>query len=142
MANVSYTNYRNSLLGGDIDLLVATIKIALVRNYTYNATHKFLSEVTAAGATIHATSAALANKTTVGGVFDADDITLTTAADANPHTLIAYQSSALTGGADVAATAQLLCWYFDTGVGIPITPTAGSLTIIWPTTAAKIYKIG
>jgi hypothetical protein len=142
MANASYTSFKNAMLGGDVDLLAATVKVALVRGYTFNAAHQVVADITGAGGIIHATSNALANKTITAGVFDADDVTITTAADAAAHILIAYQASAVTGGADVPAAQQVLCWYFDTGTGIPVTPGTGVITVTWPSTAAKIYKIG
>ena len=39
------------------------MKVALVRSYTFNAAHKFVSDLTTAGGVLHATSAALASKT-------------------------------------------------------------------------------
>jgi hypothetical protein len=142
MANASYTSFKDGLLNGDYDLSVATLKVALVRTYTYSITHTNMAQVTAAGGVMNGTPATLANKTVSGGIFDADDATITTTADANTHILIVYQSSAVTGGGDVAAANQLLCWYFDTGTGLPLTPGAGVVTVTWPNTAAKIYKLG
>lgn len=142
MANASYTSFKDGILNGDYDLMVATLKVALVRGYTFSATHTNMAQVTGAGGVLNGTPATLANKTVTGGVFDADDCTITTTADANPHTLIVYQASAFGGGADVGASSQLLCWYFDTGTGLPLTPGAGVVTVTWPSTAPKIYKIG
>jgi hypothetical protein len=142
VANASFTTFRDGILTGKYDLSVASIKVALIKGYTFTPTHTFMSEVTGAGASVNAVSAKLANPTVTGGVFDADDTTLTTTTDATPHTLIAYQASAPTGGADIAATAQRVMWYFDTGTGLPVTPGAGTLTVTWPAGAAKIYKIG
>lgn len=141
MANASFTTFRDGILKGAIDLDTAVLKVALVSGYTFNAAHTFMSDVTGAGGTVNGT-ATLANVTVSGGVVDADDVILTTTASGNPHTLIVYQASAVTGGADVAATAQRLCWFFDTGTGLPVTPGAGTLTITWPNTANKIYKVG
>jgi hypothetical protein len=141
MANASYTSFKDGILNGDYDLSVATLKVALIRSYTYSAAHTNMGQVTAAGGVMNGAAATLANKTVVGGVFDADDCTITTTADANPHILVVYQASAVTGGADVAASSQLLCWYFDTGTGLPLTPGAG-VTVTWPSSAPKIYKIG
>lgn len=129
-------------MNGTVNLTTGVIKVALIKGYTYNAAHTYYSDATTAGATINGTAQTLLNKTTTGGIFDADDITITVTADAAPHTLLAYQASAATGGADVAPTAQRLLWYFDTGTGLPATPGAGTLTVTWPSTAAKIYKIG
>lgn len=142
MANQSYTAFRNGILTGAYDLDTAVLKVAAVAGYTFSAAHATMADVTAAGGTINGAPATLANPTVAAGVFDADDSTITTTASANPHVLIVYQASAVTGGADVAPAQQRLCWYFDTGNGLPVTPGAGTLTITWPSTAAKIYKVG
>lgn len=142
MANSSYTAFKSGILTGAYDLDTAVLKVALVGGYTFNASHSFMSDVTAAGGVVNGTPATLANVTVAGGVFDADDNTITTTASSSSHYLIVYQASAIAGGADVAATAQRLCFYFDTGTNLPITPGAGTLTITWPNAAAKIYKVG
>ncbi len=142
MANASYTAFRTGLMSGLYDLDTAVLKCALVGGYVYSATHATMADVTTAGGVANGTPAILANPTITAGVFDADDCTITTTASASTHALIVYQASALTGGADVAPASQRLCWYFDTGTNLPITPGAGVITITWPNTAAKIYKIG
>lgn len=142
MANASWPSFREGLMTGAVDLDTAVLKVALVRGYTYTAAHIYLSDVTAAGGTINATSAALTGISCTGGVFDANDTTLATTANSTNHVLIVYQSSAATGGADLAATAQRLCLYMDTGTNLPIQPGTGTLNITWPNTADKIYRIG
>jgi hypothetical protein len=142
MANASYTAFKNGILTGAYDLDTAVLKVALVGGYTFSAAHTSMADVTSAGGVVNGTPATLANVTIVAGVFDADDNTITTTASGSSHVLIVYQASAITGGADVTAANQKLCWYFDTGTNLPITPGAGSLTITWPSTAAKIYKVG
>ena len=138
----SYTGFKNGILTGAIDLDTAVIKVALVSGYTFSAAHTYMSDVTGAGGVVNGTPAVLTNPTVSGGVFDADDVSITTTSSGNPHVLIVYQASAVTGGADVAATAQRLLFYIDTGTNLPITPGAGTLTITWPNTANKIYKVG
>lgn len=142
MANASYTAFKNGLMLAQYNLTTASIKVAVVRGYTFSAAHVFMSDVTTAGGTVHATSGVLANPTLTGGVFDADDVSITTTANASSHVLIVYQASAVTGGADVAASAQRLMFYFDTGTGLPITPAAGALAITWPSGTSKIYQLG
>lgn len=142
MANASYTAFKSGILTGAYDLDTAVLKVALVSGYTFSSAHSTMADVTAAGGVTNGTPATLANVTVVGGVFDADDNTITTTASSASHVLIVYQASAVTGGADVAAANQRLCFYFDTGTNLPITPGAGTLTITWPSTANKIYKVG
>lgn len=142
MANASYLPFRSGILTGAYDLDTAVLKAALVSGYTYDAAHAFMSDVTGNGGVINGTPVALTNATVSDGVFDADDVTITTTASGANHTLIVYQASAVTGGADVAAGSQRLCWYFDTGTNLPVVPGAGDLTVAWPNTANKIYKVG
>lgn len=142
MTNQSYTAFKSGILTGAYDLDTAVIKVALVSGYTFNSSHASMADVTAAGGVINGTPATLANVTVVGGVFDADDNVITTTASSASHYLIVYQASAITGGADVSAANQKVMWYFDTGTNLPITPGAGTLTITWPNTVSKIYKVG
>ncbi|MFD6770597.1 hypothetical protein ACFWC6_30740 [Micromonospora chalcea] len=142
MANGYFTPAVEGFIAGEIDLDTAVIKVALVRGYTFSASHKFVSDVTTAGGTINGTSAALANKTVSGGVFDADDTTISATASAVNHGLLLFQSSAVTGGADVAATAQRVIAWYDTGTGLPIQPGTGTVTITWPASNPKILKVG
>lgn len=129
-------------ISGEIDLDTAVIKAAFVRGYTFSAAHKFVSDVTGAGGTINGTSAALSGKTVTNGVFDAADTTASTTASAVDHGILLFQSSAVTGGADVAASAQRVIAWFDTGTGLPIQPGTGSTPITWDNGTNKILKVG
>jgi hypothetical protein len=145
MANALYDLGREGFLAGEIDWDTAVIKSSLVRGYTPNlTTHKFVSDVTGAGGTIVATTAAMTSKTIAAGVADAADITFTAVAAgaAIQHVLI-YQASAVTGGADVAASAQRVIALIDTttGVVLPVTPNGGDIIIQWDAGANKIFKL-
>lgn len=132
MANALFNPGREGFLLGEIDYDTATIKVALVRSYTFNAAHKFVSDATTAGAVLHATSAALASKTGVSGTADAADFTFTApAANASGHSLIYFQSSAVAGGGDVAATLQRLIAWVDTGTGLPVVPNGADIQVVF-----------
>lgn len=142
MANVVFDQARNGFLAGEIDFDTAVFKAALVRAYTpAPTTHKFVSDVTAAGGVLAATSAALTAKTITAGVADAADVTFTApAANASAHGVLVFQSSAVTGGSDVAATAQRVVAYFDTGTNLPVPSlNGGDVTITW--NASGIFSI-
>jgi hypothetical protein len=130
MANAHFKKGKEGFLLGEIDFDTAVIKAALVRGYTPDTTsHKFVSDVTGAGGTLVATSSALASKTGTNGVSDAADFSFTAvAAGAAIQHLIIYQSSAVTGGADVAASAQRLIAIYDDG-GLPVTPNGQDIAI-------------
>lgn len=141
MANAIFTAAAEAFISGAIDLDTAVIKAAFVRGYTFDATDVFVSDVVATG-TLNGTSAALANKTVTGGVFDADDTTITTTASASDHGILLFQSSAVTGGADVAQSSQRVIAYYDTGTGLPAQPGTGDTPVSWSSGANKILKVG
>lgn len=141
MANALFDPGREGFLDGTIDWDTATIKVALVRGYTFNVAHKFVSDITATG-TLAATSAALASKTVTNGVADAGDITFTAvASNASNHYLLVFQSSAVGGGVDVAATAQRVIAYIDTGTNLPAVPNGGDITVAWDNGGNRIFKL-
>ena len=116
--------------------------MSLVLGYTYDSAHDFVDDVTGAGGTLHATSAALSSISVTNGVFDAADITFTTpGTDANDHALLIFQSSAVAGGSDVASSAQRLVAWIDTGTGVPIKPAGGDITVIWDNGSNKIFSL-
>ena len=142
MANALFDPGREGFLAGEIDWDTAVIKIALVRGYTFSAAHKFVSDVTGASGVLHVTSSALTSKTVASGVANAGNVTFSAvASNASNHSVLVFQSSAVTGGADVAATAQRLIAWIDTGTNFPIVPNGGDVTISWDTGANKIFKL-
>src|SRR6478736_3575333 len=123
MANSLFDPGREGFLAGELDCDTAVIKVAEVRSYTFTASHKFVSDVTGASGVLHVTSAALASKTVTNGIADAADVTYTAVtANASSHSLLVFQSSAVTGGGDVAASAQRVIAWIDTGTNLPVTP--------------------
>lgn len=142
MANAVYNPAKEGFLDGTIDLDTAVIKAVLVRSYTYAASHKFVSDVTTAGGVLAGTPQTLGTKSVTNGVFDAADVTFTAvAANASGHSVLIYQASAVTGGADVAATAQRVIGYYDTGTLLPVTPNGGDITVAWDNGANKIFAL-
>lgn len=140
MANALFNPGREGFLDGTIDYDTAVIKVVLGRAYTYDATDKFVSDLTSHVAV--ATSAAFAGKTVTDGIADANDITFTAVgAGAACNSLIIYQASAVGGGGDVAAAAQRLIAFIDTATGLPVTPNGGDITITWDSGANKIFKL-
>ena len=127
MANTLFDIGREGFLAGEIDWDTATIKVSLVRSYTLNQAHKFVSDLTGAGGVLVATSIALSSKVVTSGIADAADITFSLVASGAAITsVIIYQSSAVGGGADVAATAQRLIVFSDTATGLPVTQRVNS----------------
>jgi len=141
VANAVFPKAKEGFLDGSIDLDTAVIKVALVRGYTYNSAHEFVSDVEGVG-TVHVTSGALQSIDVTNGVFDADDITFTTpSTDSNQHSLLIFQSSAVGGGSDVGSSSQRLIAWIDTGTGVPIVPAGGDITVQWDSGANKIFSL-
>jgi hypothetical protein len=142
VANALFDPGREGFLDGTIDWDTAVIKVALVRGYTFSASHKFVSDITGASGVLAATSAALGSKTVTNGVADAADITFSAvASNGSNHYLLIFQSSAVTGGSDVAASAQRVIAYIDTGTNIPAVPNGGDITVAWDNGSNKIFKL-
>lgn len=144
MGNVLFDKGRQGFLEGLIDWDTAVIKASLVRTYTSTSittAHSVVTDVTAIG-TIVATSGALTTKTVTSGVADGDDTTWTAVgAGAAVPTIIIYQSSAVTGGADVATSLQRLIAFLDTATGLPVTPNGGDITAVWSSGADRIFRL-
>lgn len=108
-----FANGRQGLGTGLIDLDTAVIRAALLRGYTYNSAHTFVSDVTGAGGTLVST-VNLSSVTFADGVLDAADPTFTAvAAGAAIPAVLLYQASAVGGGADVADSAKRLVAILD-----------------------------
>lgn len=142
MANALFGPGREGFLDGTIDYDTAVIKVSPIRAYTFSSAHKFVSDVTTAGGVLHGTAATLGSKTVTNGTADAADVTFTAlAANATSHCLLVYQASAVTGGADVAASAQRVICYIDTGTNIPFVPNGGDVVVAWDNGANKIFTL-
>lgn len=127
MANAIYPKWKEAVIQGSANSsLAGNVKAILVdtADYTYNAAHDFLDDVT--GAAIVATSANLGTKTYTNGTFDTADFTFTAVTGDVSEALIIYID---TGS---AATSRLVC-YRDTNVtGLPVTPNGGDITVSVP----------
>lgn len=142
MASGLYDKGREGFLGADIDWNGATIKAALIDTGTYTpnlGTHQFMSDVSG----IVSTPVALTTKTITAGVADADDVIFPAATGVSVEAVILYQSSAVGGGADVAAGSQRLIAYLDSAAvsGLPVTPNGTDIVLSWDNGANKIFKL-
>jgi hypothetical protein len=140
MANAIFPKGREGFANGDIDWSTAVIKVSLIRGYTYDSTDEFMSDVLSTGTL--ASTQTLASKTATNGTCDAADVTFTAVtANASNHNLIVYQASAVTGGADVATSAQRVIAHYDTGTNLPVVPNGGDVTVTWSSGADKMFTL-
>lgn len=136
MANALYPKWKEALLqaSANSDLSSGTVKVALVDTgtYTYSASHDFYDDVSAA---VVGTPQTLTSKTFTNGVFDADDVTFTSVSGASIEAIVIYIDTG------VAATSRLVA-YLDTSVtGLPLTPSGGSVTIVWDSGSNRIFSL-
>lgn len=140
MTNQLWDAGREGFLDGTIDWDTATIKVSLVRGYTFTAAHKFVSDLTATGTLV--ATATLASKTVAAGVADAADVTFTAVPTGTACSALAiYQTSAATGGADLAATAQRLIAFIDVATGLPVTPNGGDVQILFDNGVNRVFRL-
>lgn len=131
MASVLYPTGKKAFLDGDIDMLVDTIKAVIVSTaYTYSAAHDFYDDISASAI---CTPVTLSNKTTTGGVFDADDITPNDV-NGNIGAIVIYKDTG------VAGTSQLIA-HIDNMPELPASISPGSCPITWDSGASKIFAL-
>jgi len=133
MANAFYPEGKSAFMRSEINMLTDTVSVVLIdsTDYTYSETHEFLSDVPAAA---RIASAALANKSVLAGVFDADNVTLSAVTGDEAEAVIIYQDTG------VETTSRLIA-YLDTGSGLPVTPNGDDININWSDSATKIFKL-
>lgn len=134
MTSAVYPNAKELFLGADLSLTTMTIKAALIDTgvYTYSATHAYWS---AASAALIGSAVTLATgKTITSGVFDADDVTISTVTGNSAEAIILYQD---TGS---SSTSPLIC-FIDSGTGLPVTPNGGDISLVWDNGANKIFAL-
>lgn len=136
MANALYGKGRQHFLEGAITILSVNIKIVFLDAADYTPSidaDDFLDDVPA-GARV-ATSGNLANKTSTLGVFDADDITVSSVSGDVFEYVGMYNDS------PGAESGKHLIALIDTAIGLPFTPTGNNVTVSWDNGANKIFKL-
>jgi hypothetical protein len=129
MANAVYPKALEGFLSGAINLPSDDIRIALVdsADYTYSATHQFVSDV---GSTaIVARSGALTGKTVTGGAFDCDDPVVTGVTGDPVEIMVCYKHT----GND--ATARIISYHdreSDGTTALSLTPDGGNVNVAIP----------
>jgi len=142
VASQLYDAGREGFLAGEIDWDGAAIKAALVRGYSFSASHRFVSDVTNAGGSLVAISGALTGKSISAGVADAADVSFAAVpTGAAISAVIIFQASAVTGGSDVVPSAQRLICYMDTATGLPVTPNGQAIGLSWDNGSNRIFKL-
>jgi hypothetical protein len=135
MANVLYPKFKEACLGSGGTLPGGDVRVILVdlADYTYNATHEFLTSVVA-GARV-AVSPSLGSKVITNGIFSAGNTTFTAVTGDQSEALVLYLHTGTDG------TSRLIA-FLDTGItGMPVTPNGGDINVNWDTGANKIFAL-
>lgn len=135
MANQIYDLGLQGILDRTINLGGGQVTAGLLRGATFDDSHEFLADVTGAGATLVG-HALLTGETFANGVYDAADVALgAVTAGSACSAIILYQDTG------TPSTSRLIA-FWDTGIGLPITPDGGAVTIDWDNGANRIFSLG
>lgn len=134
MASAKYPKGMQKFLEGGIQWVAHDIKVVLVdlAEYTYSASHEFLSDVPA-GARV-ATFGNLTGKAATNGVATAANISVAASGDQS-EALIVYRDTG------VAGTSPLICFIDQATSGLPFTPNGGLCEITWDAGSNGIFAI-
>lgn len=135
MANVLYAKGRQGFLDGSIDWDTDDIRAILIdtADYTVNlSTHDNLDDIP--GAARVAVSGALAGKTVVDGVADANDVTFSAVSGDECEALVLYKHTG------TESTSRLIA-YIDSASGLPVTPNGGDIEVQWADGDDKIFRL-
>jgi len=128
MASQLYPKGAAHILGAatKVDLVADNIKV-LFYSSTFNSAHEFVSDLT--GASIIARSGNLAGKTVTSGVFDANDITITSVSGSAFTHVILYKDSGVDSSSPLVAI-------FDVA---SFTPSGGDVNVVF--NASGLFSI-
>lgn len=131
MTKAVYPKAKEALFQ-DLNMATANIKVVLVdeAEYTYNATHQFLSSIPVAGRI--SASANLSGKTFTNGVFRADNPTFS-GGGVEGEAIAIYEDSG------DAATSRLI-YYNNEDTGLPVL-TSGNIQIQWDAGVNGIFAL-
>lgn len=134
MANSLYDTARAAFAQAQINWVTDNISVVLVdtAQYTYSATHQFLSSIPAGART--ATTSVLSRTVTANGACDAADTVFSAVSGASVEAIVLYKDTG------TAATSQLIA-YFDTLTGLPFTPIGLSVTLTWANDTNAIFRL-
>jgi hypothetical protein len=130
VASAAYKLSLKKFMDADIDLLVDTIKVRLLRTsaYTFNQLHDFADDLPAA----IVTDVTLGTKSTTEGSFDAADSVFPSVPNG-----AAIDALAIYKDTGSAATSPLIL-YLD---GFSVTPNGGDITLQWASTSPWIWTV-
>lgn len=136
MANALYDGGRNAFLSGAIDWVNDDIRVVLVDTATYAVDLAANTNLSAIPAGERIQEIALAGKTAVAGVADANDVTFAAVTGDQAEALVIYKFDATDNELN-----SVLIAYIDTATGLPVTPNTGDIIVQWSGGVNKIFKL-
>jgi len=139
MTNHLFPIGRRGFLAGELDWDANTIRITLINRDNYpisgGSVHEFYGKAIGITARVKESDTnALGTKTTVSGIADAGNVTLSAVSGAAFGAIVIWQDS---GSPD---TSRLIA-YIDTGTGLPASPNSGDIEVQWSDGASNIYML-
>lgn len=136
MANALFVKAKESFISQSpsIDMDSDNIKIVGIDEGVVvpdPTTHQFLSSISSG---VVFTSGNMTLKTVVGGVFDAQDETITGVSGSSFESLVIFKDTTVVGTSPLVE-------YINVATGLPFTPSGGDVTIEWDNGASKIFAI-
>lgn len=133
LMNLLYDLARERFSKAELAWSAGVVRVILLDTtlYTYNPAHQFLDSVPALARV--ATSSPLTGRTSVGGACNADNISFLSVSGPPINAICVYLDTG------VEAT-SLLVAYLD-GVGFPIVPDGGLITLVWDTGPNKMFRL-
>lgn len=132
--NAMYPTGLDAILSADVDVLVDTIKVALISSsYTYSSAHDFYNDVSAY---VIGTPATLGTKAVASGAFTAATTTFSSVLTGSTVAgLVVYKDTG------VSSTSQLLAYICRRSDSVPISvaTTGGNIVITWP--SGRVFRI-
>ena len=137
MSNFIYGKAKESLLKGEINLVLNQLKVLLIDNSLYTPqqnVHQFVSDVPSNA--IKKRSNALENVTLTLGVLDASDLLIPDYDGSAFNAVIGYQSN-------ISDTSARLIFYIDNALGLPFSGSSSTspVTIVWENNSTKIISL-
>ncbi|MCA0905129.1 hypothetical protein LCM27_01815 [Ruegeria marisrubri] len=123
MTSAVYPKYKQACMSGgaNTDLIAGNLKLILVdlADYTYAATHEFLTDVPAAARV--AISGNLTGKSVTDGTVDFDNVTWSAVTGDQSEAFILFVDTG------VEATSRLVHFADAASSGLPVTPNSGDI---------------
>lgn len=134
MANALYDEGRDKFVNGDIDYTNDLIRLTAVNTSIYSVdleNDEFYSSIPPSA---RVSAVTITGKSTSKGIVDADDSSFPSVTGAQIGAFVMDRDS----GSD---SSSALFAFWDTAIGLPVTPNGGDITVTWSSGTNRIFKL-